>query len=61
MVIVVVLLPRHAMVWRDATVPVVMTLLVWWWFTNCPARRGLAVAFIIITCSPSGVVATVWE
>ena len=60
-VVVMVLFPRRTMVWHDATVSVVMALLAQWWFTNYPARRSLAVAFIIITCSPSGVVATVWE
>jgi hypothetical protein len=45
----------------DAIVPVVTTLLAWWWFTNCPARCGLAVAFVIVSCSPGGVVAIVRE
>jgi hypothetical protein len=38
--------------------PVMLTLLVRWWFTNCPARRGLAMAFVIISCSPGSVVVT---
>ena len=60
-VVVMVLLPRHGMAWRDATVPAVTALLTWWWFTNCRARHGLAVAFVIIFYSPGGVVAIVRE
>ena len=61
MAVVVVLLPRRDVAWRDDTVSVVTALLTRWWFTNCPARRGLVVAFIIASCSPGGVVATVRE
>jgi hypothetical protein len=61
MVIAMVLLQCRGVAWHDATVPVVMALLVRWWFTNYPARRGLIVAFVIISCSPGGIVATVWE
>jgi hypothetical protein len=45
----------------DVAVPVVTALSAWWWFTNCPARCGLAVAFVIVSYSPGGVVATVQE
>jgi hypothetical protein len=45
MVIIVVLPPRHSVAWCDAIVPVMMALLARWWFVNCPARRGLTVAF----------------
>jgi ACR3 family arsenite efflux pump ArsB len=49
------------MAWHDATVPVITALLAWWWFTNCVAQCDLVMAFIIISCSPSGVMAIVWE
>jgi hypothetical protein len=45
--------------WCDATVPVMTALLAQWWFTNCLARRDLVVAFVIVSCSPGGIVATV--
>ena len=60
LVVVMILLPRCDVSWRSATVPAVTALLARWWFTNCPARCGLAVAFIIVFCSP-GVVVTVRE
>ena len=31
------------------------------WFANCPVRRDLAVAFVIVFCSSGGVVVTVRE
>jgi hypothetical protein len=58
MVFVVVLIQRRGVAWRDATVPVVTAR---WWLTNYPVRRGLAVAFVIISCSPGGVVASARE
>ena len=61
MVIVVVLLPCHGVAWHDATVLVVMALLAWWWLTNYPAQHGLAVAFVIASCSPGGIVMTLRE
>jgi hypothetical protein len=61
MVIIVVSLPCHGVAWHDAIVPVVTTLLAWWWFTNCPVQCGLAVAFVIVSYSPRGVVATIQE
>ena len=60
-VVVVVLFPHHGVAGRDVTVPIMSALLARRWFTNCPARRGLVVAFIIASCSPGGVVATVRE
>jgi hypothetical protein len=57
----VVLLPCRGMAWRDATVPFIMALLAWWWFTNYSAQHDLVTAFIIISCSPSGIMAIVWE
>ena len=59
--VIMVLCPRHSMVWRDATVPVVTALLAWRWFASCTMCRGLAVAFAIVSCPPRGVVATVRE
>jgi hypothetical protein len=61
MVIVMVLLPHRGVVWHDATVPVVAAVLARWWFTNCPVRCGLAVAFVIFSCPPGGIVAIVRE
>ena len=46
---------------RVATVPVVLALLAWWRFTNRPVWCRLAVSFVIVSCSPGGVVATVRE
>jgi len=43
------------MAWRDALVLVMMALLARWWFANCPVQQELAMAFIIISCSPHGV------
>jgi hypothetical protein len=56
MVVVMVLCPCHGTGWRGAIVLAVMTLLARWWFANHPMRRDLAVAFIIVSCSPEGVV-----
>jgi hypothetical protein len=53
--------PCRGMAWRSAIVPVVSALLAWRWFTNCPVWCGLAASFIIVSCSPGGVVATVRE
>jgi hypothetical protein len=39
--------------------PIVMAL-ARWWLTNRPARCGLAVAFVITSCSPGGVMVTMW-
>jgi len=61
MVVLVVLPPCHSLAWHDPTVSVVMALLARWWFTNYPAGRGLVVVFVIVSCSPDGVVATVRE
>jgi hypothetical protein len=60
-VVVMVLCPRHNMVWRDATVSVMSALLAQWWFASCPMRRGLIVAFIIVFYSPRSIMATVRE
>ena len=57
MVVVMVLCPCHSIVLHDATVPVVMALLAWWWFASCPVRHELAVAFVIIF-RPSGGIST---
>jgi hypothetical protein len=57
--VVMALCPRHNMVWCDATVPVVMALLAQWWFTNRPVRRGLTVAFVVISYFSRGIVVTV--
>jgi hypothetical protein len=41
---------------------IVLAVLALWaqrWFANYPSRRGLIVAFVIVSCSPSGIVATV--
>ena len=43
--VVVILLPHCGTAWRGATVLVVTALLARRWFANCPARRGLALAF----------------
>jgi len=65
-----VLTSSHVRVWPSswscspccgATVPVVSALLAWWWFTNCPVWCHLAVSFVIVSCSPGGVMATVRE
>jgi hypothetical protein len=61
MVIVMISCPHRGMVWRDATVSIASALLARWWFANRPIRHELAVAFIIVSCSPDGVVATVRE
>jgi hypothetical protein len=58
---VMVLLPHRDMSWRDAIVLAMMALLAWWWFANYPVRRDLVVAFVIVSCSPGGIVVTVWE
>jgi hypothetical protein len=52
-----VLCPCRGMVWRNATVPMVTTLLARCWFASCPVRRELAVAFIIVS-RPSGGIST---
>jgi hypothetical protein len=54
--VVMVLCPHHGMGWRSALEPVVMALLARWWFTDRPVRCGLAMVFIIISCSPGGIV-----
>jgi hypothetical protein len=53
--------PCRDMAWRSTTVSVVSALLAWRWFTNCPVWCGLATSFVIVSCSPGGVVATVRE
>jgi hypothetical protein len=40
-VVVIILCPRHSMVWRDVTVLVVMELLARWWFTSHGLRHRL--------------------
>ena len=45
------------MAWHGATVPVVAVRLSWCWFTNCLARYGLVVAFVIVFYSLGGIVA----
>jgi hypothetical protein len=59
--VIMVLLPMlwHGMVWcysagRDGTVGTTV-------FTDYPVWCGLAVAFVIVSCSPSGIVVTVRE
>ena len=49
------------MAWRGAIVLIVMALLAWQWFIHCPVLRGVIVAFVIISCSPSGVMMIVRE
>jgi hypothetical protein len=61
MVVVMVLYPHRSMVWHDATMPVVTTLLTLWGSTNCPVQRELTMAFVIVSCSLSSVMATVRE
>jgi hypothetical protein len=61
MVFVVVLIQCRGVACHDATMPVMTALLAQWWLINCPARRDLAVAFVIISCSLSGVVASARE
>jgi hypothetical protein len=61
MVVVMILFTRCDMAWHDATAPVIAALSAWRWFTNCPARRGLAAVFVIVFCSPVGIVAIVRE
>jgi hypothetical protein len=39
--------------------PIMTALLARWWFTNFLARRDLVVAFVIVSCSLGGIVATV--
>jgi hypothetical protein len=36
-----------------------MALLARWWFTNCLAQHDLVVAFVIVSCSLGGIMATV--
>jgi hypothetical protein len=52
----------HITAWHGVMpVSVVMALLAWWWFANCPVRCELAVAFVIVSCSFGGVVVSVRE
>jgi hypothetical protein len=61
MVVVMVLFPHCSMAWHDAIVSGVTALLTPWGSTNCPVQCELAVAFVIVSCSPGSVVATVRE
>ena len=60
-VVVIVLFPRCGMALRDATVPVVTALLSRRGFDGYLVRRELAVAFVIVSWSPGGIVAIVRE
>ena len=53
MVVIMVLCPCHGKVWCGAIVLAVAALLAWLWFTSCPMRRELVVAFVIVS-RPSG-------
>jgi hypothetical protein len=60
-VVVVILFPHRGMTWRDAIVPIVAVVLARWWFDNYPTQRDLVVAFIIVSCSPEDIMATITE
>jgi hypothetical protein len=60
-VVIKVICPHHGMAWRDAIVSIVMALLAQWWFTNYPVRYELPVAFTMVSCSSSGIMAIVRE
>jgi hypothetical protein len=42
------------LVWHNATMPVVATLLAWWWFTSYPMQLDLTMAFVIVPHPSSG-------
>jgi hypothetical protein len=56
LVVVMVLCPHRGMGWYGAIVPVLVALLTRWWFASHPVRRGLAVASVIVSWSPGGVI-----
>ena len=60
-VVVVVLFPCCDVARCDTTVSVVEALLARRWFTNYPAQCGLVVVFVIVSCSPGGIMAIVLE
>ena len=51
-------MPTRSMVWNDATVPVMTTLLARYWFVSCPVRFELVVAYVIVFVLLG---ASVWE
>jgi hypothetical protein len=56
MVVIMVFCAHHSMGRRGVTVPAVSALLARWWFVSRPMRRDLAMAFVIISWSPEGIV-----